>query len=114
MGVPVACRYCGTSWRRREHRWITDGGGCPTCGGSPLCDTCGHPRRDHVRVYVQGGRRECRRRIGDFQTLSSAPCDCTGYVPLEGSLADASFAAPDPDLSAEPLPQLRLSPRRTR
>lgn len=81
------------------------------CGGSPLCHTCGHPRRDHVRVFVQGGRRECRRRIGDFQTLSSAACECTGYVPVEGSLADALFAAPDFDYSEEPFPQLRLGPR---
>jgi len=72
-----------------------------------LCDACGHPRRDHVRVFVQGGARECRRRIGDFQTLSSAPCACTGYVQVDGPLADASFAQPDPDLHDEPLPQLR-------
>jgi hypothetical protein len=86
---------------------VINGGGCPTCGGSPLCDRCGHPRRDHVRVYVQGGTRECRRRIGDFQTLTSTACTCAGYIPVEGSLADAGFAQADPvideDLTMAPL-----------
>lgn len=85
------------------------GGGCPICGGSPLCDECGHPRRDHVRVFVKGGPRECRRRIGDFQSLSSAPCECRGYVPIEGSLGDAGFAQPDVVDEDEPLPALRIA-----
>lgn len=90
-----------------------NGGGCPTCGGSPLCDTCGHPRRDHVRVYIKGGKRECRRRIGDFQTLTSTACSCTGYVPVEGSLADAGFAVSDPVHGDDALlPALRLVKRR--
>ena len=109
----ISCRVCGTPWPRPAHKWATSGGGCPTCGGSPLCDECGHPRRDHVRVYVKGGKRECRRRIGDFQSLTSMPCGCSGYVPVDGSLADASFAQPDPPVPADaPLPPLRVAPRR--
>ena len=110
MAAPtVACRLCGSLWPRSTHRWIDEGGGCPSCAGSPLCNSCGHPRSDHVRVYVKGGKRECRRRIGDFQTLSSAPCDCAGYVPLAGALADAEFAQAEV-AGEEPLPALRLAP----
>jgi hypothetical protein len=87
-----------------------EGSGCPTCGGSPLCDGCGHPRRDHVRVYVKGGERECRRRIGDFQTLTSSACPCSGYVPVEGALADAAFAQADPEIGEDvPIARLRVA-----
>jgi hypothetical protein len=89
---------------------VTEGGGCPTCGGSPLCDTCGHSRGDHAHVYVKGGKHECRKRVGDFQTLTSAPCDCTGYEPIAGSLGEATFAQPDPPADPEePLPSLRIA-----
>ena len=109
----ISCRQCGTRWPVGAHRGVMDGDGCPTCGGSPLCDGCGHPRRDHVRVYVKGGTRACRRRIGDFQTLTSAACSCTGYVPVEGSLADAGFAEPDTVIDDDaPMAQLRVVKRR--
>jgi hypothetical protein len=90
---------------------VDEGGGCPTCGGSPLCDECGHPRRDHVRVYVKGGKHECRRRIGDFQSLTSSLCTCSGYAPVDGAIADATFAQPDVIEPDEPLPRLRVARR---
>ncbi|HWG56130.1 MAG TPA: hypothetical protein VNT58_06365 [Gaiellaceae bacterium] len=105
----ASCRLCGAAWPFRAR--TSFGAGCPTCGGSPLCDTCGHPRRDHVRVFVSGGTRECRRRVGDFQSLSSQPCECTGYVPVAGALVDATFAQPDPPAADAPLPKLRLARR---
>jgi hypothetical protein len=53
--------------------------------------------------------RECRRRVGDFQTLTSTACPCPGYVPVEGALGDARFAQPDPAVGGEaPLPRLRV------
>ena len=52
------------------------------------------------------------RRIGDFQTLTSTACSCTGYVPVEGSLADAGFAEPDPVIGDDaPMAQLRVVKR---
>jgi hypothetical protein len=63
-------------------------------------------------VYVKGGERECRRRIGDFQTLTSKACACSGYVPVEGPLADAGFAQPDPVVGGEmPIARLRVVKR---
>ena len=60
---------------------------------------------------MRGGKHECRRRIGDFQTLTSELCDCSGYVPIEGALADATFAQPSTEAEEQPLPQLRVVPR---
>ena len=97
------CRICGSVWPFPSHYWITDGGGCRTCGGSPLCDQCGHPRADHVAVYAKG-ERQCKFRAVDVQSLSHLPCACTSYTPVEGRLANASFAAPD----SGPLPRLRF------
>jgi hypothetical protein len=39
----------------------------------------------------------------DFQSLSSRHCTCTGFKPVRGSLRDAAFAEPDPDLLTLPL-----------
>jgi hypothetical protein len=61
-------------------------------------------------VYVKGGERECRRRIGDFQTLTSKACACSGYVPVEALLADAGFAQPDPVVDGE-IARLRVVKR---
>ncbi len=103
--VPAArrtCRVCGSTWPYPSHYWITEGGGCKTCGGSPLCDGCGHPRSDHVAVYKKGTRR-CKFRARDVQSLSYIACTCLGYVPIEDRIAEASFA----QLEVGPLPRLR-------
>jgi hypothetical protein len=98
------CRICGAIWPYPSHYWITEGGGCRTCGGSPLCDTCGHPRAKPVAVYKKGKRR-CAFRTYDMQSLAYLDCDCPGYAPVEGGLSEAEFARPD----SGPLPPLRLA-----
>jgi hypothetical protein len=97
-----ACRICGSVWPYPSHYWITEGGGCKTCGGSPLCDGCGHPRSSHVAVFKKG-RPSCGFSAFDRQSLRYLSCDCAGYAPVEGALSDASFAQPD----TGPLPRLR-------
>lgn len=98
------CRVCGAVWPDRSHYWITDGGGCRTCEGSPLCDSCGHPRSHHVAVFRKG-KRHCKFRAFDLQSLSRMDCDCPGYAVVDGQLADAGFAQVD----CAPIPQLRLA-----
>jgi len=97
------CRICGATWPYPSHYWITDGGGCRSCEGSPLCGSCGHPRSHHVAVFRKG-KRACNFRAFDLQSLSRSECDCPGYSVVDGELADAGFAQPD----TEPLPRLRL------
>src|SRR5262245_29592687 len=97
-----ACRVCGSVWPTASHYWVTKGGGCRTCGGSLLCDACGHPRATNVAVY-QRGKRSCTFRAVDVQSLSHRECDCDGYVPVAGALRDAAFAQPD----TGPIPRLR-------
>ncbi len=96
------CRYCGYELPRARRPLEI----CAKCENSPLCDRCGHPRSDHSQVFVRGVHVGCNRRIGDFQTLTSGPCDCEGFRPITASLAEASFAAPDDDHEA-PMPLLR-------
>jgi hypothetical protein len=67
-----------------------------------LCDICGHPRASHFAVYKKGKRR-CIFRSVDIQSLRQLPCNCSGYVPIEGNLAEASFATPE----TGPIPRLR-------
>ena len=78
--------------------------GCKTCGGSPLCDSCGHPRSKHVAVFKKG-KRQCTFQAFDLQSLSRLHCECRGYLAVGGSLSEAAFAQPD----TEPLPPLRLA-----
>ena len=87
-----------------SHYWITDGGGCKTRGGSPLCDTCGHPRATHS-AFFQKGERACRFKAADVQSLSYITCSCVGYVPVTGRLGEATFAQPE----TGPLSRLRTS-----
>ncbi len=43
-------------------------------------------------------------QVEDFQALVFGPCLCEGFYPVEDSLADAPFAASDPDpLTGPPL-----------
>ncbi|MGH3055972.1 MAG: hypothetical protein ACRDL7_13440 [Gaiellaceae bacterium] len=103
------CRYCGDELARARRPLEI----CAKCEDSPLCDRCGHPRSDHSQVFVRGVHIGCNRRIGDFQTLTSGPCDCEGFHPISGSLSEASFAAPDDDHGATmaPLRVVRERPR---
>lgn len=93
------CRYCGDELSRARQPLEL----CAKCENSPLCDRCGHPRGDHTHVFVRGVPLGCRRVIGDFQSLSSWRCDCEGFQPVVGALADASFTEPDPDPLTKPL-----------
>ncbi len=102
--VRKACRICGSVWPYPSHHWITDGGGCRTCEGSPLCAECGHPRSHHVAVFRKG-RRRCGFERFDLQSLSRIACACSGYSVVEGRLADAGFAQSD----TGPIPSLRLA-----
>jgi hypothetical protein len=108
-GVFRLCRYCGDELPRPRRPLEI----CAKCENSPLCDRCGHPRADHSHVFVRGVDVGCNRRIGDFQTLTSRPCDCEGFRPITGSLSEASFAAPDDDQGAPP-PLLRVVTKRQR
>ncbi|MGA9762028.1 MAG: hypothetical protein WBQ14_06375 [Gaiellaceae bacterium] len=100
------CRICGALWPPEQHLPAHQGGGCPSCGGSPLCDTCGHPRRDHVGVYSGSGKQQCRTHRHDVQALAVVTCGCTQYVPRTARFSDAKFAEPDPDMNG-PIPRLR-------
>jgi hypothetical protein len=97
------CRYCGDELGRAL--WPLEI--CAKCENSPLCDRCGHPRADHTHVFVRATRVGCNRCVGDFQTLTSRPCDCEGFRPITGELSDASFAAPGAE-SDETFPSLRV------
>jgi len=97
------CRICGAIWPYPSHYWITDGGGCRSCEGSPLCDACGHPRSNHVAVFRKGAP-QCNLRALDVQSLSRLECDCAGYAAVEGRLSEAEFAQPE----TGPLPKLRV------
>jgi hypothetical protein len=98
------CRYCGS----REGRALVLVEGelaCPRCAGSPLCDCCGHPRGRHTGVYDKSAR-SCKYVWFDVPSLSKITCDCAGFAPVTGALADAGFAnAADDDTP------LRIAPR---
>ena len=106
--VPVEsqCRICGALWPPDQHVPAHMGGGCPSCGGSPLCDGCGHPRRNHVGVFSGSGRQRCRAHSRDIQALAVVKCNCTQYVPRTTRFSDAKFAEPNPDING-PIPRLR-------
>jgi hypothetical protein len=103
------CRYCGDELSRARRPLEI----CAKCENSPLCDRCGHPRADHTHVFARGAPVRCKRRVGDFQTLTSRTCDCEGFRPITGELSEASFAAAG-DEDDEPLPPLRTVRERSR
>ena len=94
------CRYCGDELDRARRPLEV----CARCEDSPLCDACGHPRADHTHVFAWNAPKGCNRVVGDFQSLRSWRCECEGFRPIRGSLAEATFAAPE-DL---PVPPLRV------
>lgn len=96
------CRYCGEELPRARRPFET----CAACDNSPLCDRCGHPRSDHTQVFVRGVRLGCDYRVGDFQTLTSQPCECEGFRPITGRLSEASFATTGAEDDG-PIPRLR-------
>ena len=98
------CRYCGHELDRARRPLEV----CAKCEDSPLCDCCGHSRADHSRVFAKRGSKGCSRIVGDFQSGRSWPCDCEGFLPVGGDLADAAFAASPETPSLHPLPVLRL------
>ena len=60
-------------------------------------------------MFVQGQSR-CNRRVGDFQTLTSWPCECEGFRPINGALSEATFAEASPPHEDDPLGvRLRLA-----
>ena len=77
--------------------------GCERCGGSPLCDHCGHPRRLHTGVFGSG-TRGCRSQERDVQSLSVIRCAGAGYSPRTSSFAEAGFATAN-----DALPPLRIA-----
>jgi hypothetical protein len=88
------CRYCGSIGRLRLVEGLAL---CDDCANSPLCDRCGHPRRDHTHVFVRGVAVGCGYVSFDFQALATSGCDCEGFAPVRGRLRDAGFVAgPDP------------------
>jgi hypothetical protein len=99
---PVQCRQCGAEWPREEVVDVAAGHGCPSCGGSALCARCGHPSKAHFGKYGSG-RRGCRARDHDLQSLTAEACSCSGYAKRTGELAASEFAEP------EPLPPLRIA-----
>jgi hypothetical protein len=99
------CRYCGDELDRPRRPLEV----CARCENSPLCDRCGHPRADHTRVFARRNRKGCARILGDFQTGRSWTCDCEGFRPLDGTLADARFAVEEAEPDDGPLPPLRLA-----
>jgi hypothetical protein len=91
MAGKMLCRHCGTDGVPATAPLAV----CSACANSPLCDRCGHPRGDHAEVFVRGGDPACRRLLGDFQTLTSWLCPCSGFRPVAGPLRDAAFAEAD-------------------
>jgi hypothetical protein len=104
LAVVVQCRQCGKEWPRDEAVDVASGRGCPSCGGSPLCAECGHPRKEHTGAFGASSRG-CRARSFDLQTLTATTCNCTGYVKRTGDFAETPFAEP------KPLPSLRIASR---
>jgi hypothetical protein len=51
----------------------------------------------------------CDRQVGDFQTLTSKKCDCSGFRPIRGPLGEATFAMPNNEPPDAPLPPLRVA-----
>jgi hypothetical protein len=98
------CRYCGSQLDRARRPLEV----CPACADSPLCDTCGHARKDHDFVFIAGGPAGCSVVTRDFQSLSARHCSCPGFRPVTGALRDAAFAKPEPDPLTFPL---RVVPR---
>lgn len=97
------CRHCGRDAGPNE----TPDGACGACANSPLCSGCGHERSEHSGAFARENDPRCRVQVEDFQALEFGPCHCEGFSPVEGSLADAPFAASDPDPLAGP--PLRLA-----
>lgn len=93
------CRYCGSQLDRARRPLEV----CPSCADSPLCDACGHERKDHDFVFTAGGPAGCSTVIRDFQSLSARQCSCPGFRPVTGPLRDATFAEPDADPLMLPL-----------
>ena len=92
------CRYCGSA---DDRLMVLEAGerACPRCAGSPLCDACGHPRREHAGVFDKAARL-CRYLWHDHQSLTQVSCNCVGFVPITTSFRDAAFAVADDDESA--------------
>lgn len=63
-------------------------------------------------MFVREGRPGCNWRVADFQTLTSSPCDCEGFRPVMGTLAEAAFAAtPEPDYDVPIFPLRVVEPK---
>ncbi len=110
-GLPIThrvfglCRYCGDELPRARRPLEV----CAKCENDPLCDRCGHKRSDHRQVLVRG-ESTCNKRLGDFQTGMSWPCECEGFQPVKGLLSDATFASASVSPRVDPLSvRLRLA-----
>jgi hypothetical protein len=106
LRMETQCRICGEFWPPEQHLPAHKGGGCPSCGGSPLCDNCGHPRRNHRGAFSDNGKQHCRAHRHDIQSLTIFACTGRQYVQRSDSFADAKFAEPDPGING-PIPRLR-------
>jgi hypothetical protein len=98
------CRICGEVIDEAHALSATATRGCARCGGSPLCDTCGHRRADHRGLFGTQGSG-CRTRIRDVPTLTLSFCACPGYSPRTEAFGEARFAEPEPSV----LPPLRVA-----
>lgn len=98
------CRYCGST-SARELVLVEGEMTCPACAGSPLCDRCGHPRRNHTGVFTPAGR-SCRHVWEEFQTGFRKACACEGFAPIVTELRDAGFTARE---ATDGLPPLRVA-----
>jgi hypothetical protein len=72
------CRHCGRDGLPMPEPL----GVCDACADSPLCDRCGHPREEHMQVFVRDIAPLCRWIVRDFQALTSVPCACPGFHPV--------------------------------
>ena len=88
----VMCGICGQVWSPSGHDEVAAGLGCPSCGGSPLCEHCGHQRGSHAEKR-RAGEACCSERVYDFAGLSITRCDCPGYEPRTRDFGAAAASA---------------------
>jgi hypothetical protein len=99
---------CGATIATREERSALLGGGCVRCEGSPLCDRCGHPRREHYGTFGRSKSAGFRKKIYADDTLAVSRCGCEGYVRAHDGVRASRFVDEDVPLVETTMPKLRV------
>lgn len=106
--MQTTCRICGTTIATWEERSALLGGGCARCEGSPLCDRCGHPRREHYGTFGGSKSAGCKKKIYADDSLAVSRCGCEGHVRTRDGVGASQFVHEDVPVVETTMPKLRV------